>query len=205
MRGVPQPTKQEILKFLHTDPMYDMEQNQRYDQILTVSDNFAKLSKNLQSYLNDGKKFSDDVNNIILSLQNFEIICTNPSFSNAFQMLKSLQSSLLDHLQEISKSVIQPLKNFIKDDIDSLILSHKDNLVQAEKFSNIQEKVLVSSKKQERTPVQHAKFLEVSKSSAISFFKFVHQMDLAEASFDSVLGVTVCIFKFHCFLSNIIL
>ena len=123
-----------LLCYLHLNPMYDLEQGQRYDQLVKFSEHFNKLSKNFSQYLIDGKKICEDINNIISSLQMFEIFCSNPPFMAAIQNLVEFHSGLSKHLEEIIPTVINPLKLFIKNDIDSINEAQKENETNTDKF-----------------------------------------------------------------------
>ena len=188
----------DLLYFLHINPIFDLEQEQRYEQLNQISDRFSKLSKNLQQYLSDGKKACDSLSIVISSIEEFEIIASNPSFASSFQIMKSVWASLSSHLEQITTTVIQPLKLFIKNDFDSLLNAQKENTLMTEKFFSYQDKILAGTKdKKPLKAIKHQeKVVELSKTSAISFFKFVRQMDITEASFDSVLGLAVCIIPF---------
>ena len=105
---------------LHENPLYIMEQSQRYNHLSELSGQLQKVTKTLGHYTNLGNQLCDALQEIIGSLNQIEFVCTNSTFEKLMCSMRDIQNSLRNHFQKVTNSSEKVMKQFVKNEIPNL-------------------------------------------------------------------------------------
>lgn len=178
------------IPILHENPMYHMEQNQRFQHICDIAVQITNVEKLLSSYIFTGDHLCNLMKDIVRASGEMEFICTNQNFGEILQSLDDFQESFKNHFKDIQSLCLMGLKNLVKKDFPDLIESKKTYAKNLEKYYQVQDHYL-SLPKKSKTKVNKERTNEFQKAfteSATSFFEYVIRLDAFEAKISNLFG-----------------
>lgn len=182
--------------FLHTNPVYDMEQNQRYDSLVTQANKMQGITKLVSQYANLGHSLCGSLQSICEGIQEFDIVITEPAMQKLFQSIVAVQKGLAQHFAEVEAAIMRPFKSFMKHEMDKLVSTYKQYNQDQEKYIHNTEKYLAQEVSDPEEMPKH-KFKSVQKyhkKSSLSYFDYKQQVDLTETRMNSLVADIVCFF-----------
>ena len=97
---------------LHENPLYVMEQSQRYTHISELAGHLQKVAKVLSHYTNLGKQLCGVMDELIESLNEIEFVCTNSTYEKMMNKMQEIKKSLHDHFEKVSETSENSMKIF---------------------------------------------------------------------------------------------
>lgn len=174
---------------LHENPLYVMEQSQRYTHISELAGHLQKVAKVLSHYTNLGKQLCGVMDELIESLNEIEFVCTNSTYEKMMSMMQEIKKSLHDHFEKVSETSENSMKNFIKEDLPELTERKKNHLKQLEKYTTTQEKFLSISKKNKTLfESKQSELDDVLKESTVALFDYISLNDLDELKIEHLIA-----------------
>lgn len=174
---------------LHENPLYIMEQSQRYAHLSELSGQLQKVTKTLGHYTNLGYQLCDALQEIISSLNQIEFVCTNSTFEKLMGSMNDIQSSLRNHFQKVTNSSERVMKQFVKNEIPNLTELKKNHEKLLEKYSTSQEKYLsVSNKNQKLSSEKLNELDDVLRESTLTLYDYVSLIELDETKTEHLIS-----------------
>lgn len=180
----------DLCSFMHLDPIYDMEQVKRYEQVKDLINQVNNISKLLTQYTTAGNNMCKAMNDVHSKLQEIEIISLNNSYRTLMSTMTTMHAAFISHFEQIEESITKPMKLFVKKDIEDLASFYKDNNQALDKYGQAQEKFMSLPKNSRLKSLRHKHDLmtESHHQATISFYRYVRHMDLTEAQISALLA-----------------
>lgn len=179
-----------LIPTFHENPMYIMEQNQRYQHICDLVGQLSEIQKFLSSYVSTGYLLCSTLKNGISALNEIEFVCTNPNFGLILQTMNDFQASLKSHFKEIDDQSFKAMKHFIRKDFPDLTEFKKTHSKNIEKYYQVQDHYL-SLPKKSKLKAYEERQIEYRKAfteSATSLFDYIIRLDATEARINNLIG-----------------
>ncbi|OHT06327.1 hypothetical protein TRFO_25592 [Tritrichomonas foetus] len=175
---------------LHENPMYLMEQSQRYQHITDMSAKVQKIEKIISRYVTLGDQLCDTIKESIDTLNEIEFVCTNRNFTSILQLINEFQLSLRTHFTDIQETSVTPMKKFIKQNLPELAESKRIHSKNLEKYYVVQDHYLSLPKKSKQKLYEdrQIEFRKAFTDSAQSFFEYLIKIDSSEAQMNNLIG-----------------
>jgi len=176
--------------FLHTNPMYDMEQKKRYQQIIASTEPLNGICQGIEKYVMYGQKMCSAFDEIIGSFSMIENVQMNKLFLQIFSSFRDIASIFRNHFDYVGSSIINPINNFLKNDVQCLTSIQKSFTSLHEKYIDSTDKYVSMPAKSQLKKVEAKKkvMFDSHRVSSSSFFEFVNQMDIIDLKFNNLIG-----------------
>lgn len=184
-----------FIKYLHTDPLYDLKQSQRCEKFLNIAQHYTNIKDSLSDYHSFSNKAIESLSLFISELKQFDSITSSQELSAQFDLTVKFYEAQKTLLLNLEASVINPLNILMKNDINSLVEAKHNSTLHDEKYEALLEKFVATPAKatsNRRIPLDQ--IIDLHTQAAISYFDFIDQLNIAETSFEGVINSTVCIF-----------
>lgn len=178
------------IPFLHENPMYIMEQNQRFQHICDIIVQVSNIEKHISSYIYTGDHMCSILKDVINTSSEIEFVCTNQDFGLILEAFDVFQDSLRNHFKEIQDCTLIEIRNIVKKDFPELVESKKTYSKNLERYYQVQDHYL-SLPKKSKTKIFKERQNEYRKAftdSSTSFFEFVIKLDALEAKISNLIG-----------------
>ena len=173
--------------FLHLFPLFDSEQTQRYQRIKQTSNQLHDLTKLVGNYISIGQKFSSAILELYTAITSIDVVAVNSSYSSICESMTLLNTILMNHLNLIESSMLIPIQSFIRHDISLMKKAKNQYFTINEKFIELNDKLLTTSKTKLTDSDKFQKLIELHKDSSHSFCEYVLQLDVTESRYESLI------------------
>lgn len=185
----PSPEELQTWVNLHSDPMYVLEQNKRYEHVTTLMSQMQRVGKLIANYTQTGRQLCVDLHNIVTELRTIEFVATNTTLESLISSIDGIQTGLHLHFREMENTAQNSIECFMKEDAVELSELHKVHQKSTEKFHRKQEKYLSLSKKAKEKKVnkKHVKLVDAEEGSSKALINFANGIEEAEGKLKSLI------------------
>ena len=179
---------EEVLQYMHENPIYNIEQERRYEDTNHILQAMKLFYEHFQNYASLGDKLCDEFTEIINSLLEMDTVTQDDAYSKITDFFKSFNQSLRSHFTNIKESVLQKVDSFIHKDFDQLKKFEDERKKTFDTYRLAEEKYVKELGKQQ----QEQPLIESHSLSTLTFFDFSKKMESIELQFQLLLPSIVC-------------
>lgn len=116
----------DILKFMHQMPYFDLEQNLRLERLRNYLFYLKKSSSDLEYYYQDGIKLVSLIENFQSIFNNTEYISFDSDFQQFNTLINEIIKGFTDHFSFVKNIIFKSIHDFIEEQLNKLSQVEKD-------------------------------------------------------------------------------
>ncbi|KAH0792514.1 ARF GAP-like zinc finger-containing protein [Histomonas meleagridis] len=185
----PSKLSDESLQYMQTQAFFNIEQQKRYEYLQQIGSELTTISQHFTLYADLGQKMCEEFKQLRNSFDNMEIIATDQSIKPLSEIFQAVDTAFTTHFNIISKSIADPLNQFVAQDLIKLATLEKDYQKHHSSYIEAEERyasMKSSAKGKEKNEKEQAMVQEHTLSS-LSFFEFCMNMEGIELKLKSLL------------------
>ena len=179
----------ETLQYMHQTPLFDLEQQKKFEYLRHVASEITTISNHFTSYADIGLRMCAEFENLRKSFDSMEFICTDASIKPLCEIFAAVDGAFSQHFHIVNDKIVQPLKDFVTKHIESLPDLEKKNQKELLMW-NAEEEKYVTLKPQIREEKKQEKERELEtqhRIATLAFFDFTTRMEMIELKLRSLL------------------
>ena len=197
-----QTTMIDQVDFLNLSPLFIYSLTTRLKSMQKLKEHLLSTLKTFQVYSSIGGQLCDCMRQLSSSFSEYEELQSDPEMKTISNLLLSFESSLSRQFSQISDNIIDPLKSFIKNEINDAEEKGKEANKNIQKYFKVSENYVMQKKKSQSDEAD-SKIMKKHKNAAFSAFRFHRALEFAERKKLIEIIARVCIFIFIFFWQNI--
>ena len=179
----------EVLQYMHENPVYNLEQEKRYQDTNQILKGMKLFYSHFQNYASLGDKFCEELHEINNSLSAIDTVTQDEAYSQITAFFRNVNEALRKHFQIVKECIIQKVDSFIHKDFDQLKKFEDEHKKTLDAYRLAEEKYVKELGKQQ----QEQPLIESHSLSTLTFFDFSKKMESIELQFQALLPNIVCI------------
>jgi hypothetical protein len=196
MNASPQHIDERVLQFMHSTPVFNFEQQHRYQGLLTISSEIQSIAGHFTAYADLGQKMCSEFAALRKSFGRMEVMSADASIRPLGKVFKSVGRAFSSHFNEVTHKIVGELNAFVKKEFEELNLFAREHERLLREFNCAEEeyttlKVQVSTAKKEK--IEHT-LKQSHTCSTLAFFDFCHKMEGIELKLRSIVPRTFLAF-----------
>jgi hypothetical protein len=181
-----------VLPFMHATPVFNFEQQHRYQDLLNVGAEIQSIAGHFTVYADLGQKMCAEFASLRKSFERMEVMAADASIRPLGRLFAAVDRAFSCHFNDVARKIVTDLNAFVKRELEELgVLEHEHQRLLKDYHSAEDEYTTLKaqSTQAKKTKTEHA-LTQAHTCSTLAFFEFCQKMERIELKIRSILPKT---------------
>jgi hypothetical protein len=191
-----QSVDDETLQFMHSTPVFDLEQQRRYEDLLQIGSEIQTIAAHFVVYADLGQKMCLEFASLQKSFDRMEVMSADSSIRPLGKLFRAVDRAFTCHFNDVSQRIVTNLNSFVRKELEGLATLEREHQHLLRDFRSAEDeyinmKIQAARSKKQKT---EQSLTQSHTISTLAFFEFCQKMEGIELKLRSILPRTFLAF-----------
>jgi hypothetical protein len=196
MCEAPESVDDETLQFMHSTPVFDLEQQRRYEDLLQIGSEIQTIAAHFVVYADLGQKMCLEFASLRKSFNRMEVMSADSSVRPLGKLFRAVDRAFTCHFNDVAQKIVTDLNSFVRKELEGLAVLEREHQRLLRDFHGAEDEYINLKTQAARSKKQKTE-QSLTQSHAVStlaFFEFCQKMEGIELKLRSILPHTFLAF-----------